>query len=81
MAKTHLDITIDAKLVKKAKRLGLNMSNYFETCLDSFLNITPQFIKEYIRVQNSMQRNIRKSSVNTVKAIMGVKTKKSKIGK
>ena len=78
MAKTHLDITIDAKLVKKAKRLGLNMSNYFETCLDSFLNITPEFIKEYIRVQNTMKKNIRKLSVNTVKAVMGVSTKKRK---
>lgn len=76
MGKKRYDISIDEKLWEKARSSGMNISNFVETCLDSFLNVNPVFLKEYVRLQKTSEKTIRKSSVDAVKYFMGVSTKK-----
>lgn len=70
--KKRIDITIDEELITQAKRVGLNISDYVNTSLTTFLTGVPDvIIKQYVALSKTEKLNAQKKLLKISKELFG----------
>lgn len=75
--KVAVKITVDKNLRDKARRMGLNISDYVNTSLGTFLKGIPdELIKQYAALTKQQGREVNQKLLKITKELFGGETKK-----